>query len=231
MNNFLQRLTKTFSSSKKQNFQVILVDSVASANELAFMLNGEWDSCNSITLAKYDQAAISEAAALVGAKWCRDGDKIAFFPRVTEKVLLERYQLGERNFVNANLRCSQLEQQCLPGINLSHAFLNRANLTEANLTAAELSVADLREAKLHRANLSKANMFRTNLSEANLNGANMSGAKLHKACLKGANLAGADLSYADLTGADLRGAELSNVSLTNANLRDAMLTVEQQLSI
>ena len=229
MNNFLQQLTQTFSPSQGRNFQVVLFDSTASASEIAFMLDGEWDNCNSVTLSKYDKVAVSEAAALVEAKWCRCGDRIAFFPKVTEKALFERYQAGERNFINANLRCSRLEQQCLKGANFSHAFLSEADLTKVDLTDAELSAADFSKANLSGANLSNTNMFRTNLSKANLSGANLSGAKLRKACLKGANLSNANLSQADLTGADLRGVELNNVVLSEANLTGVMLTVEQQL--
>jgi uncharacterized protein YjbI with pentapeptide repeats len=227
MNNLLQQLTETFLSSQKPKSFVILFDSIASASELAFMLGGEWDNCNSVTLTKYDRESVKEAAALIEAKWCRCGDSVALLPKVAEKVLLERYKTGERYFINANLRCSLLSRQCLKGASLSHAFLNEAHLTETDLSDADLSAADASGADLTRANLKGVNLFRTNLTKANLTSANLKGARLQKACLKGANLSGANLDGADLTRADLRGAELNNISLNGANLTGTMLTVER----
>ena len=219
MNNLLQQLTQTFLSSKKSNSCIVLLDRTASASELAFMLSGEWDHCNSVTLTKYDREAISSAAALIGAQWCRCGDSVAWLPKVAEQVLLTRYRAGERYFINANLRCSFLSKQCLKGVSLSHAFLNESNLTETDLSDADLSAADASNADLTRVNLTNASLFRTNLTGANLSGANLSGAKLRKACLKGANLSDANLDRADLSLADLRGAELNNVSLLGTNIR------------
>lgn len=208
MKYLLQELRKTFLPSQKPKPRVVLVDSIASASELAFMLSGEWDNCNGVALTKYDLVAISSAADLIGAKWCRCGESIAWLPKVAERTILERYKAGERYFINANLRCSVLSGQCLKGAILSHAFFCEADLTEINLENADLSAADASNADLTRANLTNANLFRTNLTGANLSGANLSGAKLQKACLKGANLSGANLDGAELSGADLREASV-----------------------
>ena len=226
MNNLIQKLQTTFLPNQN-NSSIVLCDSIASANDLAFMLGGEWDNCNSITLTKSDRIALTEAAALIGTKWCYCGDSVALFAKLSETELIARYKRGERNFINANLRCSRLDGICLRDANLSHAFLNEANLNRVDLTNAELSAADASNADLSQANLSQAKLFRTNLTEANLENANLSGAKLYRACLKKANLAGANLDGADLSFADLRGANLNNTSLLGANLKGAMLTVDQ----
>lgn len=230
VNNLLQKLQERFLATQKQS-HVILVDAIASTNELAFMLGGIWDGCNSISLDKYDRVAISEASALIGAEWCLSGDRVAWLPRVLETELITRYQAGERTFINANLRCSRLTQQCLQGINLSYAFLNHADLERTDLSNAELSAADLSNAKLNTANLTNASLFRANLTEADLSGANLKGAKLRKACLKGTNLEGANLNDADLSLADLRGAKLDRNSLDGANLTGTILTTEQLPSV
>lgn len=226
VNDLLQKLQETFLATQKQS-RIVLVDSIASASELAFMLGGIWDDCNSISLDKYDRVAISEASALIGAEWCLSGDRVAWFPRLLEANLITRYQAGTRNFINANLRCSHLSQQRLQGINLSHGFLNYADLERADLSNAELSAADLSNANLNAANLTNASLFGANLTKANLNGANLEEAKLRKACLKGANLEGANLNHADLSLADLRGAKLDRNSLDRANLTGTILTTEQ----
>ena len=227
MNNLLQQLAETLLPVTKNNSCIILLDRIDSASELAFMLNGEWDNCNSVTLTKYDKVAISEAAALIGANWCLESESVAFLPKVAEKTLCDRYQAGERYFINANLRCSRLNGLSLSGINLSHAFLELANLTEANLSDADLSAANLSDANLTKANLSRVKLFKANLTEADLSDANLRSAKLQKACFKGANLNGANLNGADLSWADLRGANLNNISFSGANLTGTKLTLEQ----
>ena len=224
--NILQ-LSNILSLSRKPNSCVVLSDSIASAEELAFMLGGEWDSCNGITLTQYDSVAVREAAALIGAKWCHRGSSVAYLPRLTVTDLIDRYRTGDQNFINANLRCSCLSKQCLKGANLSNAFLNLADLTEADLSSADLLGANLQDADLRGANLSNANLFKTDFTNANLTGTNLSNANLSRACLKGANLQNADLSNANLSLADLRGANLDNVSLEEANLANAKLTIEQ----
>ena len=227
MNNLLQQLTETLLPKKKSNSCIVLLDRIDSASELAFMLDGEWDLCNAVTLTKYDKVALSEAAALIGAKWCLESESVAFLPKIAEKTLCDRYKTGERYFINANLRCSRLDRQCLKGINLNYAFLELANLTEADLSEADLSAANLSNANLTKANLTRTNLFRANLTGANLSDANLKSAKLQKACLKGANLNGANLDGADLSLADLRGANLDNVSFNGANTSGTKLTVEQ----
>lgn len=227
MNDLIQKLRTTFLSSRKSDSRVILCDSITLANDLAFMLGGEWDNCNGITLTKCDRVALLGAAALIGAKWCHCGDSVALYPRLTETELIARYKGGERNFINANLRCSRLNQQCLKGVNLSHAFLELADLDRVDLSQAELTAVDASNANLDRANLSRAKLFGTNLTEASLENANLSEAKLYKACFERANLAGANLNGADLSFADLRGANLTGASFSGANLRGTKLTLKQ----
>ena len=227
MNNWLQQLTTRFLPVIKNNSFIVLLDRIDSASELAFMLDGEWDNCNAVTLTKYDKVAVAEAAALIGAKWCLESESVALLPKIAEKTLSDRYKTGERYFINANLRSSRLTRQCLKGINLNHAFLELADLTEADLSEADLSAANLSNANLTRVSLTRANLFRANLTGANLSNANLKAAKLPKACLKGADLTGANLDGADLSLADLRGANLDNISLDGANLSGTKLTVEQ----
>lgn len=210
---------KGWSSAK----YVILFDECAAAKEVAFMLNGQWDGCNSVSLNKCDEVAINVAASLMAAKWCYGGASSALLMRLTANELLQRYRAGERNFVNANLRCALLNSRNLSAANLSWAKLNGANLSGANLSGADLTVADLSEANLSGADLSQTSLARTNLIRANLNLANLRGANLNRACLKEANLAQADLRGADLSLADLRGANLDQVSLRGACMTGAKL--------
>ncbi|MGB3265316.1 MAG: hypothetical protein WBA89_15335 [Microcoleus sp.] len=49
---------------------VLLCDSIAAASDMAFMLNGEWDACNSLVLPKCDKVAIQTAASLLQTSWC-----------------------------------------------------------------------------------------------------------------------------------------------------------------
>ncbi len=105
---------------------------------------------------------------------------------ITEAAeLLQRYQLGERNFQQAEL---------------SNMNLQKLNLENINLIGANLSGANLQYSNLNRAKL-----IATNFKNANLKGVSLVKAKL----------IGADLTNANLTDADLTKADLTNVIFNN----------------
>jgi hypothetical protein len=205
---------------------VLLFDSSQAAENLAFMLGGQWDGCNGVVMYKCDDVAVNTAASLVEAKWCYGGASVTLLIRLSADELVRRYAAGERNFINANLRCALLNSLNLSEVNLSWANLSRANLTGANLSGVELTAADLSEANLSRANLSQTSLVRTNLTRANLSLADLRGANLSKACLSEVNLSQADLRGANLSLADLRGANFSQACLSGANLTGAKLTTD-----
>jgi hypothetical protein len=167
---------------------VLLFDSESAAQEIAFMLNGEWDGCNGVVLDKCDLVAVNTAASLVKAKWCYGGTSVALLVRFPVDELKRRYSSGERNFINANLRCAMLNNLDLSKANLSWAKLNWANLSRTNLCGVDLTAADLTNA-----NLSGANLKGANLSLADLRGADLNQANLSDTNLKGAKLNEADL--------------------------------------
>lgn len=190
---------------------VLLCDSVAAASDMAFMLGGEWDGCNSLVLPKCDKVAIEAAASLLETSWCYQNAGEAVLIRLGVEELLRRYAVGDRYFINANLRCAQLSNICLENIDLSYAKLNLANLSGANLSQANLVAAEMRSANLsgsnlHNSQLVRANLAGANLADANLRGADLSYADLSNACLIGANLIGVNLSKVDLRKTCLDGA-------------------------
>ena len=187
---------------------VLLCDSVAAASDMAFMLGGEWDGCNSLVLPKCDKVAIEAAASLLETSWCYQNAGEAVLIRLGVEELLRRYAVGDRYFINANLRCAQLSNICLENIDLSYAKLNLANLSGTNLSKANLTLAEMRSANLSGSNLSRSRLVRANLAGANL---------------ADANLRGADLSYADLSNACLIGANLIGVNLSKVDLRKTCL--------
>ena len=191
---------------------VLLCDSIAAASDMAFMLNGEWDGCNSLVLPKCDKVAIEAAASLLETSWCYQNAGEPILIRLGVDELLRRYAVGDRFFVNANLRCAQLSNVCLENIDLSYAKLNLANLSGTNLNKANLAAAQMQSANLSDSNLHKSQLVRANLSGANLSNAN----------LRGADLSCADLSNANLNGADLRGANLGRVDLRKTSLDGAI---------
>lgn len=192
---------------------VLLCDSVAAASDMAFMLGGEWDGCNSLVLPKCDKVAVEAAASLLETSWCYQNAGEAILIRLGVGELLSRYAVGDRYFINANLRCAQLSQLCLENIDLSYAKLNLANLGGTNLSKANLTLAEMRSADLSGSNLSQAQLVKANLAGANLSEAN----------LRGADLSNADLSNANLNGADLRGANLGRVDLRKTSLDGAIV--------
>ena len=211
------------SSGDRIRQDVLLFDSLYAAQEIAFILGGEWDGCNGVILLKKDELAVNTAAKLVGAQWCYCEDKSAILIRFAADELKRRYAAGERYFINANLKGAWLGKCLLSEANLSWGKLNLANLSGANLSKANLSEADLKEANLSEANLSAANLTRTNLAKANLRLADLRGANLSKAFLSEANLSEADLRGENLELADLRGADLSGTNLSGVNLKNAKI--------
>jgi len=230
----IQDLIKNFSFRKNKftdfddllwhQQDVLLFNSTEAAQEIAFMLGGQWDGCNAILVDKCDELAVNTAASLVQAKWCYSGGSVPLLIRLSVDELMRHYAAGNRNFINANLRCAVLSSRCLSGVNLSWAKLNLTNLSEANLSGADLTAADLSEANLSGANLSQTYLVRANLTKVNLWKANLRGADLNKACLSDANLSEADLTGVNLSLADLRGADLSGANLTDATLKNTDLT-------
>ncbi|WP_293127432.1 pentapeptide repeat-containing protein [Microcoleus sp. bin38.metabat.b11b12b14.051] len=188
---------------------VLLCDSTAAASDMAFMLSGHWDGCNSLVLPKCDKVAIEAAASLLETSWCYQNACETILIRLAVDEFLRRYALGERFFINANLRCAQLGDVCLENIDLSYAKLNLADLGGTNLNK-----ANLREAEMPAANLSGSNLSGAQLVRANLAGANLSGA----------NLRGADLSYTELSNANLKNADLRGANLGRTDLRKTCLT-------
>ncbi|MDZ8052593.1 MAG: pentapeptide repeat-containing protein [Aulosira sp. ZfuVER01] len=217
-NNILISLISSL-NSKKQS--VLLFNSIVAANEIALMLNGQWDGCNGVILDQCDEVAVNTAAKLTEATWCYQGATKAVLARLTTDELLRRYAIGERNFINANLRCAVLTSLKLNKINLSHAQLSWAVLNQADLSQADLTAADLSQANLSEANLRGSQIVRVNLTQANLQQANLRGANLTRANLSEANLTNADLTGANLALADLRGAKFHFCNLTGANLTGA----------
>jgi len=94
---------------------------------------------------------------------------------MTECELLQRYEAGERDFPDANLRGANLRYTDLSGANLRYTDLSGANLRGANLRGA-------------------------NLTGANLRGADLQYAKLHRTTLCGATIDGAILNPEDIGG-------------------------------
>jgi uncharacterized protein YjbI with pentapeptide repeats len=217
MNNILTNLNNWLQGKQKYT---LLFDSSSAAQEIAFMLNGKWDECNAVIMSKCDEIAINTAANLIEATWCYQGASIAVLNRLATDELVSRYAMGERFFINANLRCANACSLSLTEVNLSYAKLNFANLSQSNLSKADLTRADIQNANLSDSNLSEARLFRANLSSCNLSRADLKGADLSHACLSGANLSEADLRGANLDQTDLRGADLYGALIKNVGSRE-----------
>ena len=191
---FLQNRFTRSNASHDPTKYFLLFDSSWAGREIAFMLSGEWDDCNGVIVPKCDEIAVNTAASLVGASWCYKGAQSTVLARLSVDELKRRYAAGDRNFVNANLRCAALNNLNLGGINLSWAKLRLSDLSKANLSGADLTAADLSNANLSQTDLSGAN-----LTLADLTGANLCETNLNGACLNGAKLSQTNLMLGDRT--------------------------------
>ena len=48
---------------------VLLFDSSTAAQDIAFMLSGQWDGCNGVVMPFYDEVSVNTAAKLYGTSW------------------------------------------------------------------------------------------------------------------------------------------------------------------
>jgi DNA-binding transcriptional ArsR family regulator len=53
---------------------IILLDSVEAAQEVAYSLRAIWDGCNGVEIPDFDPAALKTAASLAECQWCEVGD-------------------------------------------------------------------------------------------------------------------------------------------------------------
>jgi uncharacterized protein YjbI with pentapeptide repeats len=153
----------------------------------------------------------------------------------------EQYEtvLNWENKGKPRMRCFDLSNRDLSGLNLTDADLKEANLQGANLEQAVLERANLQSANLNFAILQRykkatfkgieskrnpnTNLHHANLCYAKLKRALVVGVNLTEALLFGSDLSEADLHLADLSGADLRNANLSDVNLSGTDLSEAVL--------
>ncbi len=71
--------------------QTLLFDSCYAAEDVAFMLGGQWDKCNGVVVSVVDEVAIATAAKIVDARWCYTGKSSTLLPRMSVEVLKRRY--------------------------------------------------------------------------------------------------------------------------------------------
>lgn len=161
-------------SNGSREHHTLLFDSCYAAENVAFMLGGKWDKCNSVVLSVADEIAIETASKIVEARWCYLGKSCTLLPRLSVEVFKQRYAVGERHFINANLMRADLSNLNLSQINLGWAKLNGANLSGANLRNADLTAADLSDANLSGADLTGASLKQTILSQTQLEQAKIS---------------------------------------------------------
>lgn len=81
---------------------------------------------------------------------------------ITLEELLNRYQAGERNFSQIQIRLGELVNKNLLGIELNSARLDRISLVDCNLSKANFTRADVAGSNLEGANLSDANFSHAN---------------------------------------------------------------------
>jgi uncharacterized protein YjbI with pentapeptide repeats len=130
--------------------------------------------------------------------------------------LFQRYENGQRNFQDfqlrrADLRGLNLSKTDFRGVDLSYSNLRNVNFSgadlrdvyfnEADLTGVDFSGANLEGSSLIKVYLIKANCYQTNLTGAYLTGAYLTKSNFQEAKFNGAYLNKANLSGAELTDA------------------------------
>ncbi len=130
--------------------------------------------------------------------------------------LRERYEKGQRNFQEFQLRRADLR-----GFNLSHTDFRGVDLSYANLREVDFTGADLRDAYLNEADLTGVNLTGANLERTSLIKIYLIKANCYQTDFSGAYLTGAYLTKSDFKEAKFNGAYLNGAKLSGAKLEDA----------
>ncbi len=130
--------------------------------------------------------------------------------------LSERYEQGQRNFQEFQLRRADLR-----GLNLSHTDFRGVDLSYTNLREVDFTGADLRDAYLNEADLTGVNLTGANLSNASLIKIYLIKANCYQTDFSGAYLTGAYLTKSKFKEAKFNGAYLNGSKLSGAELGDA----------
>lgn len=133
----------------------------------------------------------------------------------TATEIQNKYNAGQRDFPNLQLRREDLHGLSLKNANLQGADFSYANLRNADLSGADLRNAYFNEADLTGANLENANLANASLVKTYLIKVNLQGANLQEAYLSGAYLTKGNLENALLQGAYFNGTQLTGAKLTN----------------
>ncbi|EAZ92978.1 pentapeptide repeat-containing protein [Crocosphaera chwakensis] len=130
--------------------------------------------------------------------------------------LKERYEKGQRNFQEFQLRRADLR-----GLNLSNTDFRGVDFSYANLREVDFTGADLRDAYLNEADLTGVNLTGANLEGTSLIKIYLIKANCYQTDFSGAYLTGAYLTKSDFKEAKFNGAYLNGTKLSGAKLGDA----------
>lgn len=122
------------------------------------------------------------------------------------KVLIKKYNQGEREFRGENLRYAYLNYELLSGANFYNANFYQANLEGSNF---------------YYSHFNSARFFQANLREVKALYSTFLSANLYKATLSHGHFDYADFSYADMREVDLGYTRLNNATLTKTDIRGA----------
>ncbi|MGE8317949.1 MAG: pentapeptide repeat-containing protein [Comamonas sp.] len=191
---------------------------------------------------KYGEPAPPTNHTVTGADWYRRE--------------LEREEYGQTLFLDLDMTEAQSSgcvfQECTfrrarfnASVHQSSAFLNctfvSCNFFDARFTGCKLLGSMFDDCQFHHmqvadgdwafvgmpgADLRRAAFSRTRLREADLTGARCQGGSI-----RDVDLSGAWLHSADFSGCDLRGTDLSALEPGNVQLKNAIITIEQTITI
>lgn len=127
-----------------------------------------------------------------------------------------------------DLRCAELSQLDLEGVNLKGAQLAYAKffrtiLDDADFSEADISHADFYSAKMRRTKLYSAKISQTNLCNVDFTEGSMGGARIVDSGFIGSHLVRANLAATEFLRVDLSDADLEDAFLYGAQLKDTKL--------
>jgi len=86
---------------------IFLFESVKAAQEVAYALRGNWDSCNGVELMACDNSALKFAVALCNAEYCEVGNACNILDDIRESKSVLMIGFSDLKGLQGGLKCRQ----------------------------------------------------------------------------------------------------------------------------
>ncbi|MBG0567983.1 pentapeptide repeat-containing protein [Actinoplanes aureus] len=171
-----------------------------------------------------------------GASERRSHEGVTFLDLDLCETDLEGVEFSGCTFRDARLNCSRQIDVAFLNCTFVNCTFFDATFTNCKMVGSGFERCTFDIMTVEGGDWSFTSLPRADLSSATLTGvrmreADLTGARCHGGTMRDLDLSGATLTAVDFTGCDLRGTDLSALDPATAELRNAIITVDQAVSV